>query len=224
LGSSRKVLGCLAGCCALTSAAALLSVFLKNDLVALVTCSVIVIIFTATGMFGRPEFLLLAGHLRRASRSLVRPMASGETRVFETVVRLQGSRQWELLWAALTESADKLQLSKICLDVDLTAAREGYHASWERPLDDGFERCWRMEIPLVVADRLVGRLTMTGQRNGESACRDIERLLDLVEPFETHLLTIAQHELPSPTAEHHLALAQRRPNESSSTPAGRLPR
>ncbi len=84
LGSNRKVLACLAACCAITSVAALLSVFLKNDLIALLTCSAVVIVFIATGVFGRTELLLLGNQLRRVSRSLVPPSASKQAAVHQS--------------------------------------------------------------------------------------------------------------------------------------------
>ena len=208
LGSNRKVLAWLAAACGVTSGAALLSVSLHSDLIALLTFAAVVVIFIATGVFGRVELLLLGSRLRRVGRFLVPPSASGQAKAHQTTVRLQGSQQWELLWEVFTESADKLSVNEIRLDVNMPAVGEGFHASWERPRREDRDRCWRMELPLVVADQSIGRLEIVGRCNGESTCEDIQRLLDLVEPFEAQLSTISGEEVPVPAAEDGLAIAE----------------
>jgi hypothetical protein len=184
----------------LTSAAALASILLKNDLVALITCSAVLTIFIVTGVFGRVELLLLGARLRRVGRVLA--ISSRETRGRRAIVRLQGSPQWERLWEAFVESADKLGLREIQLDVNVPVETEGYHALWERPGDTNQNCHWRLDLPLVVADRVVGRLIIIGERNGESACQDVQQLLDLVEPFESELMELSARELPTPPGEN----------------------
>lgn len=224
LGSNRKVLAWLAASCMVTSAAALLSVFLHNDLIALLTCSAIVIIFIATGVFGRVELLLLGSRLRRVGQLLVPPFASGPAKARQTIIRLQGSRQWELLWEAFSESAEKLSLSEVHLDVNLPAVEEGYHASWERPRREDLDPCWRLELPLMVANQSIGSLVIVGQCNQESACDDIQRLLDLIEPFEARLSALSREELPVPTAEDALAVAEGRNDQVASVQTRKHPK
>ncbi len=192
LGSNRRVLAWLAGCCALTSMAALLSLFLKNDLIALLTCLAIVIIFVASGVFGRTELLLLGSRLRRVGLSLVNPISSKHPTARESVVRLQGSLHWELLWAAVIESAERMCLVEVRLDVNSPAEQEGYHASWEQVVKNERERCWRMEFPLLIAGRPIGRLLIVGHRSENSSCWGIQQLMEMVRPFEIQLLAISE--------------------------------
>jgi len=216
LGSNRRVLLCLACCCALTSGAALLSVVwgwrkqpnewtAAADLAPLLTCCALVIIFIATGVFGRAEVLLLGRRLRRVGRSIVTPIAGRDTDVCNITVQLQGSRRWESLWEAFIESVDKLCLTEVHLDVNLPAAQEGYHASWERLKRDDPKQCWRVEFPLVVDGRPIGGLLVIGRRTGESVSRDVEGLLELVEPFEMQLLALSEQELSLPAVEEEFA-------------------
>ncbi|HUT09882.1 MAG TPA: MraY family glycosyltransferase [Thermoguttaceae bacterium] len=214
LGSNRKVLAWLAGACLLTSGAALLSVFLYKtgspvgDLIAMLTCFAVVIIFIATGVFGKAELLLIGSRLRRVGRSLVLPISSRRGRIRQTIIRLQGSRQWELLWETFTEAADKLSLCEIRLDVNIASAHEEYHASWERPRQDGSRPCWRIELPLMVEDRQVGRLRVAGECHGDSACGNVLQLLDLVEPFESQLVIAEELELLLPDTDHDAAVVE----------------
>lgn len=192
LGSNRKVLGLVAVCCLFTSSGALVSVSLNNDLIAVLSCSGVVIIFVATGLFGRAEFVLLASRLRNVGLSLATPRNLRNSAGQECLVRIQGSRQWELLWQTLVESVDKTSLSEIRLDVNLPAVHEAYNALWRRSISDDHDRRWRFEMPLTVAERTVGRLTVIGQGNGGSVCGDMARLFDLIEPFEARLSEVAE--------------------------------
>lgn len=223
VGSNLKVLCLLASLCALTSAAALVSVFLDNDLIALVTCAGLVGMLIATGVFGRAELLLLVGRLCHLSPWLVRPAASNGPRIRQTTIRLQGSRQWETLWRVLTNSAEKFHLDKVCLDLNLPAEKEGYTATWERPSPGDFEHRWHVDLPLGVADKPVGRLTIAGERNGKSTCRIIEQLLELVKPFEARLRALAAQDLPALRVDSAAAVAQEHAQPVGMLPTGALP-
>jgi UDP-GlcNAc:undecaprenyl-phosphate GlcNAc-1-phosphate transferase len=126
----RKVLGLVAVASTATSAGALVSIFSNHDLIALVTCAGVVVIFVVTDVFGRAECVLLASRLRRIGLSFLAQARSRQAEASETTCRLQGSRQWERPWRALTEAAEKLRLRRIRLDVNHPAAQEAYHATW----------------------------------------------------------------------------------------------
>ncbi|NQT16036.1 MAG: undecaprenyl/decaprenyl-phosphate alpha-N-acetylglucosaminyl 1-phosphate transferase [Planctomycetes bacterium] len=195
-GSHRKVLSFVGISCVLTSAAALLTVWSKNDLIALLTCAALIAIFIITGLFGRTEFLLALGHLRRIARNFMAQLVSPQSSPPPAVVQRQGARRWDLIWETLIESAERLSLSRITLNLSFPISRKGFNGTWERSASDDTERCWRMEVPLLVEGRPVGRLTVFGQRNGQPACREIECSLDLLEEFETQLLAMADQEFP----------------------------
>ena len=182
--------------CVLTSAAALLSVSLKNDLIALLTCAGLIAIFIISGLFGRTEFLLSLGRLRRISHSFVAPFVSRQSGTSHTFIQKQGARRWDQIWETLIESAERLSLSRISLNLSFPISHKGFNATWERSASDDTERCWRMEVPLLVEGQPVGHLTILGQRNGQPASREIECSLDLLEEFETQLLAMANRESP----------------------------
>ena len=196
LGSNRHVLGWVGAACMLTCVAALTSVSFKSDLIALATCAGVVTVFILTGMFGRIEFSLAANHLRRAYLSFFPGNSTNRPPTSEMSSPLQGARQWKLLWETLTETAEKLSLCKIHLDLNLPAAHDGCHALWEDGPIDYRTACWTVKLPLVVADRLAGHLTISGRRNGHSLHQDIEQLLDLLEPFETQLRDLTVPDVP----------------------------
>lgn len=199
-GNSRKVLGVVAAACAVTSFSALASVFLNSDLLALASFLGVVGVLVATGLFGRGEFELLARRIRRLARSLVTPRRASHPLICESAVQLQGSRHWGPLWQSLTESAGKLALAQVHLDVNLPTEHEEFNAVWERqpPVPD--HHCWRLEIPLVVDSQPAGRLTVLGLPNGRSPCEEVGQLLAVLGPIEHQLRNLSepQHAPPSP--------------------------
>ncbi len=100
-------------------------------------------------------------------------------------VRLQGSRNWEIVWATLTEFAEKQELSKVHLDLNVPWLHEGFHATWQRSrMPDRLER-WSTSLPIHSGGRVFGRLDITGPvpsgRNFE-ALTQLAHILEGLEP------------------------------------------
>ena len=224
LGSNTKVLGWLAFICVLISVATLIGLIRQDDRIMLITCFGVVAIFVVTGIFGRVELLLVGNRLRRVGRLLVSPMVSKPTEAWETTVHLQGSRQWDLLWTTFVESADKLQLTEIRLDVNVPTVHEAYHASWQRPGKIPPETCWNVEIPLVFDDQPVGRVRVAGRRDGRSACLSVQQLMELIEPFEVRLQALARDEVPAMTHNGVAAADPSGPGERNAVPTAKTPK
>jgi len=216
LGSNRKVLGWVAACCAVIAVATLAGLILKNERIMALTCLGIVGIFVATGIFGRVELLLVGTRLRGIGRTLISPIFSRRNAAWQTSIHLQGSQQWDRQWAAFVESADKLQLVKVRLDVNLPTMAEAYHASWERPSRVAAGCRWHIEVPLLVNNHPVGHVFIAGERNQHSACHDIQQLTELIEPFEAKLQAMAvQGSGPIPTDGEETAETLRCENASA---------
>ena len=194
LGSNRKVLGVIAVCCAFTSVAALVSVYLKTDMIAMLSAVAVVVVFIVTGIFGRAELLLLTSRLRYFGHSLMANSGHGKSLIAETSVRMQGSRKWELLWETLTDAADSLSFSKIHLDLNMPAAQEGFTATWTRSAADDSRLSWQIDVPLIVSNKPAGRLQIVCVCNGESVCEQIEQLLILLEPFDNDFRSLTDED------------------------------
>jgi UDP-GlcNAc:undecaprenyl-phosphate GlcNAc-1-phosphate transferase len=227
LGSNQKVLVCVGVCCVLTSIAALASVFLKNDLIAIAGCLAVILILITTNLFGRGEVSLLMSRLHDISSSFIRPFTPGRAKGYKNRVVLGSSGRWASLWAELTASANEFGLHNIQLDLNIPAMQEEFSATWERRSLDDLDRCWRMELPLVIAEQPVGRLTVTGGRDGPSMYEDIEHLRDLVVAFENELLALTEAQERGDRASAAvgaISLAGDRQNLEASALTRRLPR
>jgi UDP-GlcNAc:undecaprenyl-phosphate GlcNAc-1-phosphate transferase len=186
-GKKTSVLAVVAVCCAVTCVGALLSMFMKNDLLALGAVASVLCMLIATQAFGHVEFMML---MSRAKTLLLQPFRRGAHS--ETSFQLQGSREWELLWRSITEFAEKKKLVNVNLDINLASIQEGFHASWARPSKSEKRERWWTEIPLFAAEHVVGRLTISGsRREGVSSCEAIDQLMEMLEPLEAEIVALA---------------------------------
>ena len=199
-----KVLACVGACCVLTSCAALISVTLKADVVGLLVGLAVAAVLAISGLFGRVESEMLLRRLSGLGRSLIYGTKSREIEPGEEILRLQGSRQWRTLWETLTESATRLHVYRIHLDLNLPKYHEGFSATWESADRPNSEMHWSVDIPLMVDGGLAGRLTVLGCRNGEPVAREIESLLEVASSLERELpifleaATVTQPQNPRP--------------------------
>jgi len=192
LGDNRRVLAVIAVACAFTSVAALISVGQGNDLIAVVTCAAVAGVFVVTGVFGRVELMLIGSRLRRMGGALI-PGRGLRRKSRQSMVRLQGTRQWDKLWQSLTEAAESLQLCQIRFDVHLPAIREGYHATWETTNSWDREKAWQIIIPLDDGNQgetPVGRLSVVGDSGGGPLVESMSAVVELLEQFDGGLRTL----------------------------------
>ncbi len=167
----------------------MISVVMKSDTVAISVAFAVVAMFIATGLFGRAEFTLVTNRIRGFLRSFLR-LGRQPTPESESSVHLQGSIQWQIIWIALIESADKLMLRRIHLDLNVPMLHEGFHAHWERRVNDDCKTCWHLEMPLMVEGQHVGQLKIVGQPRHGPVDQEMAPLLELVGTCESYLQSL----------------------------------
>lgn len=184
----RRVLVLTAALGLVASGGALASTALRNDLYALVGALGVVATLLATRLFGQAEF-----HLVRKRVSLVLGALAGRTGDGSGLaIQLQGSVNWDLVWADLTEAAGDASLQSLALDVNAPALHENYHARWDRALPTAPDsHWWRVEIPLFAQGQLLGRLAVTGGRDGRAIGDILQLLAGIVEATERRAATLA---------------------------------
>jgi UDP-GlcNAc:undecaprenyl-phosphate GlcNAc-1-phosphate transferase len=177
------VLMLVSGFCLLTVTGVLASLALKNELLAILSAVTVVSILVVTRLFGYGELALLGQRFQSILASLGRPRKDGSN---QSAVHLQGSLNWNELWAGVKDLCEPLNLKAVRLDVNAPAIHEGYHARWDRMADDAEDRVvWRAEIPLEVRKQVIGRLEIIGYQDEEPVWRKILTLGSLVQGFET---------------------------------------
>ena len=131
--SNRSVLLWVSTFCLLTVAGALASAAFNNELFAILASLAVVCILVVGRIFGYAEFLLLKARLMRSAYTFLQGGVQARSRPIK--VQLQGSADWNEVWNNLMVHATELNLFGVCLNVNVPALHEGYHAQWGRLTD-----------------------------------------------------------------------------------------
>lgn len=193
------------GLCGFASLGAVGGTVLGSDIIAAVGAIGVLAILVGSRVFGFAELMLVIRKFNQFAYSMMQPAATADQAVRHQAVRLQGSRNWEIVWETLTEFADKQGLCRVHLDLNVPWLHEGFHASWQRcRLPDRLER-WSTSLPIHTAGRVLGRLDIVGpvptSRNFE-VLNQLALILEDLEPqIEALLSDAVAAPVPTITAE-----------------------
>ena len=180
--------------CAVTATAAVISVYTRNEYLALCGVAAVILTLVVSRVFGHQELHLLAQRTRNLTRSLVPSRSGNRPQPVPTYSRMQGSREWEELWQTLIDFAERFDLSSVQMNLTMPMIAEEYHADWNRKQRPNEAELWHSDIPLKVHDVIVGRLRITGASKQGSACAWMGELIGGLKPFETQMLEmISEH-------------------------------
>ncbi len=170
-----------------TSGGAVLSVLFQSEWIALGTILFSIGTLIATRAFGFAELELLTKQLWSFTKSLAGRKHGPENVIREQKVRLQGSREWEIVWSTLVEFAEKHRLSKVSLDLNMPWLHEGFHANWHvNKMPEAAER-WLVRLPIDSDGRILGRLEIIG-RHENGACYEILSLMsDMLQELRPNI-------------------------------------
>ncbi len=180
--------------CVVCCAGALISVYSKNEIFALATVGIVLGALVATRYFGHSECRLLAQKVYGMTASFVRLPNRPKQAPQPMTSRFHGKREWDLLWEALLEMAEKFDLSSVRLNVSAPSIGEEFHATWERKHPPQMSRVWNTEVPLFAGPISVGRLCVAGAAIDESGFGYLAEFLDALRPFEVQLHDLLQVE------------------------------
>lgn len=184
--------------CTVSAIAAISAIWWQNDSVAVISGVAVIVFFVATRIFGYSELRLLTSRMYSLLASIVSMRRPSSLSGKQTAVRLQGNREWNLLWSILSEAAADLDLQRIELDVNAPSLREGYHAKWESRSHVGPEKQWRFDMPLMAVGHKVGHIRIFAERTSSSAAGEMERVLFMLEEFESQLsVMLRDAEIPA---------------------------
>lgn len=192
----RMVIACVALICAGTSAGALLSVFMQNEMLAIGCMAAVLGILVVGRVFGYSEVALVANRTLSFGSSLVSFNANknDDQCVWQHSVSLQGSRNWKELWSTLTDFAEQQGLTRVQLDLTISWLHEAYHAVWRRNQRIERSDVWLTRVPLIADGRTFGRLEIAGAA-GESNHEVFALFAELLESLEPCVQGLAA-ELP----------------------------
>lgn len=179
--SNRQALLVIASLCMITCVSSAVGLYYKKPF-GILGLLIVLAILVGTRMFGHSELMLLNNRIAGFGRRFI----PGEQPRSSTL-QLQGSVEWEEVWNALVESAEKFNFIQIRLNLYLPHLHEDFYANWSRRSRSRSDQRWHVELPLVVEGAIVGVLSVTGVQNGKSVSPSLAAFAELVEPLESQL-------------------------------------
>ncbi|MFM8409250.1 MAG: hypothetical protein ACKOCT_03165, partial [Alphaproteobacteria bacterium] len=153
--------------CSITAVGGVLAVVQQQSAYAVAATILAVIVMLGGGFFGRVEGVMLLRSALSVVRSFLAFPRSEEQQVIESVVQIQGERTWEDPWLRLAQFAAERGLNQVTLDVNAPWMHEAFHADWRRSgVKTSPSQQWQAELPLIVSSRILGKVTIRGDRAG----------------------------------------------------------
>lgn len=194
----QGLLLCVATLCGLTAAGALVGVYLQNEWCAVVSMTAVLSILVVSRVFGFNELVMLSSRALNFGNSLVSPNRNDGI-IRQERLRLQGSRNWDELWLALTDFAEQHELSSVRLDLNAAWLHEGFHANWYCNQRSEDRDDWLTRFPIRTNGRTLGWLEFGGPADHAFAYQLLGSIADLMHSLEPTIFRLAT-ELPKDTS------------------------
>ena len=187
--SNRQALLVIAALCTITCVGSAAGLYTGKPF-GMISFLIVVSILVGTRMFGHSELMLLNNRIAGFGRRFI-PGSEPQS----ATLQLQGSVEWEEVWNALVESAEKFSFIQIRLNLYLPQLHEDFYATWSQRSTARPDQRWNVELPLVVDGAIVGVLAVTGVQEAVSVSPTLAAFAEIVEPLEAQLEhTLRKHE------------------------------
>ena len=173
-----------------TASGAVLGVVFQSDMISVMTLLFAVGSLVVTRIFGFAECELVVKRGINFSKTLVARRGVSDNLVQQQTVRLQGSRKWEIVWDTMIEFAEKHNLSKISLDLNMPWVHEGLHASWHKNKMPEIGERGQVRLPVVSQERIRGRIEALGKYDTSSTFPVISALAEMLEELQPCMLEV----------------------------------
>jgi UDP-GlcNAc:undecaprenyl-phosphate/decaprenyl-phosphate GlcNAc-1-phosphate transferase len=194
----------------LTCGGAVAAGYYLSDWISIFTITLALGSLIVTRAFGFAELELLCKRTMGFSKSLVARRGLADNHVRVQKVRLQGSREWDIVWTSLVEFAAKYGLARIALDLNMPWLHEGFHANWHvNKMPDISER-WTVKIPIQSEGKILGRVEVVGKLIGVESYEVIEHMMELLIELQPRIESVLAdiEEVPSATLKPVLSLVR----------------
>ncbi|MFM7115739.1 MAG: MraY family glycosyltransferase [Planctomycetota bacterium] len=180
--------------CATTAIGGVLAIVMRQSEYAIISIALVLFVMVAARIFGRAESELLYRKLSSIAKSFLSISNRKEQRVVETAVQIQGQRAWEDSWSRLVDFASEHELNQITLDVNAPWMHEAYHADWKKSgVRTSPSQQWQVELPLIVSNRILGRVNVKADRTNRIPHHDVVlNLMKLTSDIENSILDAEQ--------------------------------
>lgn len=182
--SHRRMLALVAVLCLVTSSSALLAHRFQSDLITVGAVCFVIGVLVWSRLFGYGECMLVVNRLRSFGSSFTKVIGKKPDNVVQQSVHLQGSRDWQTVWFAITEFAQLHHLGQVNFDLNIAWLHEGFHATWKRRDVSEDAQLWQTTLPIIADGRAVGRLQISAPFCRESTYQVLAMVAELLEELE----------------------------------------
>jgi len=177
--------------CGITAIGAIFSTSMGNPAIAVISVVCVLGALVASRAFGHAELQLLGSRTYHFCNSLM-PRRKWDSSVGnQHAIRFQGNRGWETVWNSLMEFAEKHELAKVSLDLNVPWLHEGFHASWSRTRMPDEANLWKSQIPVFANNRPLGKMLLIGRMENVNAVSVLNELAEMMEGLQSVLRELA---------------------------------
>lgn len=183
-----------------TAAGGVLSLVSQHSYYALSSVIVVTVVMMANRIFGNAEFLLVTRKANIFAKTLLKAADGVPSNVHQSVVHVQGNRDWKQIWQRLSDFADEQGLLELTLDLNAPWIHESFHATRRRKdIPRGSNHEWYAQFPLIAGERLFGRIELVGSGAETLSHHQITKnLLHMTRQIELELLSDQTPARPKP--------------------------
>ena len=114
----------------------------------------------------------------------------------------------------MVEFAEKHELAKISLDLNMPWLHEGFHASWHKNKLPEFSERWFLRLPVVSKTKVLGRIEVIGHHQDADTYAVMVSLSEMLKELQPGIQALvddftAENTLPKPKKDLVLAQKQR---------------
>jgi len=116
-----------------TATGGVLSLINQQSIYALVSIAVVLFVMMANRIFGNAELKLVTRKASGLAQALLnKDSTENATNIRQSIVHVQGSRNWDDVWQQLSDFADHSGLLELTLDLNAPWIHESFHATRRR--------------------------------------------------------------------------------------------
>lgn len=178
--NSGQAVSFITALCAITSLAAISSVYLKSEWIGIITVFSVIVLLVLTRVFGHFEFFLL-------KKGLDVSFAIAESDAEQQAILRKRGNLWKTQWKTLIDAADRFQIVRMSLTLSFSREQQDFQSTWRSSEKVPSEATWRLDVPLVIEDQYVGRLRIAGFQNPKAPNHNISEFLEFLNAINSEI-------------------------------------
>ena len=194
----RKALMLFFAMCLMTATGGTMSLIYEKSEYAILSIVAVLVFLMVGRVFGIAEYKLITNRSKSMMRSFL-TMPKVDRDSHHASVQLQGERNWDLCWQVLREFAEKNGLQRMTMDLNLPWIHESFHANYSSSdRKSEADEQWSLELPLVVAGRVIGRIDIVADAQESYFGEVISELNDILASLESYFIETIDGKINGP--------------------------